>query len=98
MPLVVSAAVTAMPSWAPVSGSVTLSTWPTGDAKSTNDETSVPTAPLGTPESSFCAVSVGLFVESSVGAELVATRFAENSDVSVKVVKVALLLVAVALM
>lgn len=66
-----SAAVAAMPSKAPASGSVTLSTWPDGEAKSTRLETSVPTAPTGAPESSFCAVRTGLFALSSDGAVLV---------------------------
>ena len=44
-PLAVSTAVTAMPSNAPPSTSVTLSTCPAGEAKSTSAETSVPTAP-----------------------------------------------------
>ena len=51
VPLVVSAAVTAMPSNAPLSTSVTLSTCPAGEAKSTKLETSVPTAPDGAPAS-----------------------------------------------
>ena len=64
---------------------MTLSTWPEGVAKSTSDDTSVPTAPLGALESSFCAVSVGLFVASSVGAVLVTATFAENSEVLLEV-------------
>ena len=68
LPLVVSAAVTAIPSSAPVSGSVTLSSCPAGEAGSTSEETSVPTAPDGAPASSLIAVSAGLFVLSSTGA------------------------------
>ena len=63
-----SAAVTAMPSNAPESGSVTLSTCPEGEAKSTSDETSVPTDPDGAPESSFSDVNAGDFALSSTGA------------------------------
>ena len=61
-----------MPSSAPLSTSVTLSTWPAGRAKSTRVETSVPTAPEGAPESSFWAARVGLLVLSSTGASLTA--------------------------
>ncbi len=61
-----------MPSSAPLSTSVTLSTCPAGEAKSTKLETSVPTAPDGAPESSFCAVSVGLLLLSSTGASFTA--------------------------
>src|SRR6185369_16456755 len=63
-----SAPVTAMPSTAPASTSVTLSTWPAGEAKSTSDDTSVPTAPAGAPASSATAAPTGLFVASSTGA------------------------------
>ena len=71
-PLVVSAAVTAIPSNAPLSTSLTLSTCPAGEAKSTRAETSVPTAPEGAPESSFWAVKAGLLVLSNTGASLTA--------------------------
>ena len=67
-PLVVSAAVTAMPNNGPLSTSVTLSTCPDGEAKSTRLETSVPTAPDGAPASSLIAVNAGLFELSSTGA------------------------------
>ena len=61
MPLAVWADVIAMPNDAPLSTSVTLSTWPEGEAKSTSDESSGPTAPDGAPTSSLMAVSAGLF-------------------------------------
>ena len=86
-----------MPKSAPLSTSVTLSTWPAGTAKSTKLETSVPTAPTGAPASSLIAVRTGLRLASRTGAVFAATAFWANSDVSVKVVNVALLLVAVAL-
>src|SRR4029078_9384991 len=70
VPFVVSAAVIATPSSAPASGSVTLSTWPAGLAKSTRLETRVPTAPDGAPASSFTEVSVGVLLALSVGATL----------------------------
>ena len=62
----------AMPSSAPVSGSVTLSTWPDGLAKSTRLEISVPAAtPLtGAPASSSTAPSTGDRAASSTGASL----------------------------
>ena len=98
MPFVVSAALTATPKSAPRLGSVTLSTWPAGRAKSTRLETNVPTAPTGAPASSLIAVSTGLLLASRTGAVFAGiTVFWANSDVSVKVVNVALLLVAVAL-
>ena len=68
VPLLVSAAVIAIPVSAPLSASVTLSTCPAGEEKSTRLETSVPTAPEGAPESSFCAVNAGLLTLSSTGA------------------------------
>src|SRR5438046_2782086 len=61
-----------MPRRAPESGSVTLSTWPAGAAKSTRFDTGVPAAPEGTPASSFSAVSAGLLVLSRTGASLTA--------------------------
>ena len=64
----VSAAVIAMPSRAPLSASVTLSTWPEGPAKSTNEETRVPTAPEGAPQSSSWMIRAGLLLVSSTGA------------------------------
>ena len=83
MPLVVFAAVTAMPKSAPRLGSVTLSTWPAGTAKSTRLDTSVPTAPDGAPGSSFSAVSTGLLLASRVGAVFAGiTTFWANSDVA----------------
>ena len=71
MPLLALAAVTAMPSTAPLSASVTLSTCPLGTAKSTSDDTSVPTAPTGALAFSSIAVSAGLLVTSSTGAVFV---------------------------
>ena len=70
--MAVSAAVTAMPSSAPLSTSVTLSTCPAGDAKSTSVDTSVPTAPDRCAESSPWAVSVGLLLLANTGASLTA--------------------------
>ena len=45
-----------------------MSTCPLGTAKSTSDDTSVPTAPTGAPAFSLIAVSAGLLVTSSTGA------------------------------
>ena len=85
MPFVVSAALTATPKSAPRLGSVTLSTWPAGRAKSTRLETNVPTAPTGAPASSLIAVSTGLLLASSTGASL--TAFTVRAAVSVAVEK-----------
>jgi len=84
----VSAAVTAMPNNAPLFKSVTLSSWPAGTSKSTKFEISVPTAPDGAPESSFCAVSIGLLVSSNIGASLSAStvRLAVSAAVEKPVV------------
>src|SRR5262245_29630767 len=57
-----------MPSWAPVSTSVTLSTWPAGDAKSTRLETRAPTAPDGPPGSSASVPRLGVLDGSRTGA------------------------------
>src|SRR5580765_8202818 len=73
VPLAVLAPVTAMPSLAPTSGSMTLSTCPAGEAKSTRLDTRVPTAPEGVPASSLTASSTGAFVASRVGALLLLT-------------------------
>ena len=67
-PLAVSAAVTAMPVRAPLSGSVTLSSPPAGEERSTSDATRVPTAPTGVPASSRMGSRVGLRVPSRSGA------------------------------
>jgi len=93
-PWLVSAPVTAMPSSATESASVTLSSWPAGTAKSTRLDTSVPTAPTGAPASSLIVTNVGLLPASSTGALLVAVMQALNSDVSwvVRSVAVALML------
>ena len=74
-----------------------MSTWPLGTAKSAKLETSVPTTPDGAPASSLMAVNAGLLLASSTGAVFAARAFWANSEVSVKVVNVMLLLVAVAL-
>src|SRR4051812_37120658 len=78
LPLAVSAAVTAMPSSGAESTSVTLSTWPDGEAKSTRADTGVPTAPTGGPASSFSAVRTGNFDASSTGASLTALTVMET--------------------
>ena len=78
-PLTESVAVMATPSIAPASASVTLSSCPAGTAKSTNDETSVPAAPLGAPASSETAARAGFFDESSTGAEFEPTVMANTS-------------------
>ncbi len=82
VPLLVSAPVIAMPSWAPASGSVTLLS-PPPPAKSTRLDTSVPTAPKGAPTSSFTGARTGLAAGLSTGAVLpmIAVRFRLNSDV-----------------
>ena len=72
MPLVVSAAVIAMPVRAPASTSVTLSRPPAGGLRSTSADTRVPTAPTGAPASSFTAVSAGAAAALSTGASLTA--------------------------
>ena len=68
LPLVVLAAVTAMPSLAPASESVTLSTCPAGTAKSTSVDTSVPTAPEGAPAFWLSGASTGLLEAFNTGA------------------------------
>ena len=72
MPLAVWVPVSAMPSSAPVSTSLTLSTWPAGLAKSTRLETRVPTAPEGAPASSATVASAGDWLAFSTGASLTA--------------------------
>ena len=74
-----------MPSSAPASASVTLSTCPDGDAKSTSEDTSVPTAPAGAPASSRTAAPAGVLVASSTGASF--TGVTSNVAVSVAVEK-----------
>ena len=60
-----------MPSSAPLSTSVTLSTWPAGgEVDQGRDERAH--GPGGAPESSFWAARVGLLVLSSTGASLTA--------------------------
>ena len=59
-----------MPRSAPASTSVTLSTGPTGLAKSTRALTRVPTAPAGAPASSATVASAGDLLASSTGASL----------------------------
>src|SRR3990170_6129818 len=72
VPLLVLAAVTAMPSLAPASESVTLSTCPAGTAKSTRADTSVPTAPEGAPAFWLSGASTGLLEAFNTGAWLAA--------------------------
>src|SRR6266487_1844640 len=88
-----------MPSSAPVSASVTLSTCPLGVAKSTSLATSAPTAPLGAAASSSTVGSVGVLLASSTGASFTAvpvmtlvpvTGAATSSLPLVAIVKVAL--------
>ena len=81
LPLLVLAPVTAIPVRAPASGSLTLSTWPAGLAKSTRLDTRVPTAPEGAPASSATGSRAGLLPASRVGA-LLAMTLAANSEVA----------------
>src|SRR3989304_932653 len=67
LPFVVLAAVTPMPSLAPASESVTLSTCPAGTAKSTRADTSVPTAPEGAPVFWLSGASTGLLEAFNTG-------------------------------
>src|SRR4051812_38026456 len=69
LPFVVSAAVTAIPVSAFALASVTLSRPPAAAGKSMRLDTSVPTAPVGTPASSSSANIAGDFVASRTGAE-----------------------------
>ena len=61
---------------------MTLSVCPLGVAKSTRPDTSVPTAPVGAPESSSCACNAGLRAAFNTGA-LFTTAFTMklNSEV-----------------
>src|SRR5256885_2318476 len=61
-----------MPGSAPLSASVTLSTWPDGTAKSTRLDTRAPTAPLGAPGSSSSVGNVGVLLAVGAGASLTA--------------------------
>ena len=83
MPFEASAAVTAMPSWAPASGSATLSSPPAGAAKSTRLATRVPTAPTGAPASSLTAMSAGEAAVSRTGASLTGVTVMDTVSVSV---------------
>src|SRR4249919_3230172 len=93
-----------MPSSAPLSTSVTLSSWPLGDAKSTRLDTRAPTAPDGGPGSSASVPRLGVLVVSSTGASLAGvpvtflmpvTGAATPSDTLVRMVKLVLTLAAV---
>src|SRR5438128_2696094 len=62
----------AMPTGVALSTSLTLSTPPGAELKSTRDDTSVPTAPDGAPASSATVEPTGVLVASRTGASLTA--------------------------